>query len=46
MKCKSFRDSTEVCDEINTWLDLLGSDWKVSHVVTNQFRVIVFVEYR
>lgn len=43
-KCKAFDDHGGVDHEINTWLELLGSGWKIVHVTHNKYRVVVFVE--
>lgn len=43
-KCKVFEDYSDVDQEINIWLELLGSGWRIVHVTHNIYRVIVFVE--
>lgn len=42
-KCKTFDSSSEMDREINTWLELLGPNWKVVHVTLSQYRALVFV---
>lgn len=42
-KCKTFLSGREMDREINTWLELLGPNWKVTHVVLNEYRALVFV---